>query len=359
MKTNFLKTLFIISVFVFAVCSLDTKAYALDNKEYVITFRPGNVGHFNESINEYLKEYEDYGYKTELTKHGAIKITVLQGKTYPSAPSAQYIDIDGDYFVLPAEKWGPTEQYVFDNAEYVVDYGRLTSGVEYTVRYIDKTTKENVNLVSVIKGNVGEKVLVEAPASITISESTHYYLNGDKKCEIVLDEDASKNEIVFEYSREATRTDVETVINVIPGETITNIEYTETTTTAPAANPGQGGARQGTGTQVTEIPEEEPPLEEEVAEPEAEEAEESAAVPSEEETEVEILEEDTPTTDTVEEVGEQSSEEDIVYIEEPMVPASDFRGMPPAYIAALGACGTGLIISILIWAKKRKNLAER
>lgn len=343
MKTKLLKLLPATACAIFVICSLRISAYA-GNKEYVITFRAGNVGSFNDSISEYIDDCEASGYDVELTKHGAIKIHAIQGMAYPSAPTAQYIDIDGDYFVLPTEKWGPSEMIVDDNAEYVVDYGRLIGGVEYTVRYIDKTTKENVNLVSVIKGNVGEKVSVEAPSNITISESTRYFLSGDKKKEIVLDKDASKNEIVFEYNREETRTEVETVITVIPGETITNIQYIETQGTAPAVTvPGQGGAGQGAEAATT-IPEEETPLEETV-EPENETVEE-----------VEIPEEETAMDSGRDLVKEQPSiESDEVFIEEPKVPASNWVGMPPAYIAAIGASAVGLIVSAMIWAAKRKK----
>lgn len=222
--------------------------------EYTVTFRPGNVGQFGiasqtdgTSVKDMAQEVADilYGaYDAKVTENGAIKIKVPAGAEIPAAPA--YVIPDEGYFV---KTWGPEQgAKASKNVDFVVDYGRLTDGVEYTVKYVDEQSGESVAPFATAYANVGESVSVNAPATLTTSDAGTYVLASAATQQITLEKDASSNVIVFNYTYNYDPgTVTEEIITVIPGGTVTTTEIVTTyvdngVNAEPGAVQVQGGA---------------------------------------------------------------------------------------------------------------------
>lgn len=251
--------------------------YAADT--YTVTFRPGNVGYFATEANEggdkqamaeVVASQEYGGYSYSVTKNGAIKVTVPSGMAAPTAPT--YIQAQSGYFVKNSASWGPTGEAVDRNTDYVVDYGKLVDGVEYTVKYVDSVSGESIAPVYIAQANIGESRSVTAPAQIVISGGAVYNLTSAGTLELVLDADSSKNVFTFSYTLAPSGTTVDEVVIGADGQIITTTDYVTTTTggtqtvvAAGGAGAGEGGGEQGAvaedgGADVVAIEEEGTPL---------------------------------------------------------------------------------------------------
>lgn len=220
---------------------------------YTVTFRPGNVGYFAMTANPEGNRQDMaqavakqvYGnYDFEVTKNGAIKVTVPANAEVPNAP--EYIQAETGYFVKSVSGWGPEIGQTADkNMDFVVDYGKLINGVEYTVEYVDSASGESIAPVFIAQANLGETRTETAPKQIVISDETVYYLTSEETLEKTLEEDAAQNVFTFRYTMELRETIEEEIINYIEGDTVV---ITETYTTridngtsiipAPAPTPG-------------------------------------------------------------------------------------------------------------------------
>lgn len=226
-------------------------------ESYTVTFRPGNVGAFAVSADaaggakenaEAVAALSYAGYEVEVTQRGAIKVTVPAGAAVPAAPS--YIVAEDGYFVKDASLWGPAGETVDRNMDFVVDYGKLIDGVEYTVEYVDSSSGESIAPVYITQANAGESRTVTAPLQIIISGDVVYSLTSASSLEMILDADASKNVFTFRYSLAPAGSVEEEIVNYVDGGTVTTTETVTTVidngqTVVAAGTPAGGGAGAG------------------------------------------------------------------------------------------------------------------
>ena len=203
-------------------------------KTYKVTFHPGNVGNFGD-LDEVVAEYEAAGIKASKTEMGALKLEVTPG-TQIYAPNVYATD---NYYFL--QVWSePVETTVTKNADYTPNFGRLVDAVEYQVRFIIKGTETNIRPIYVTKANKGETIEYTAPTVVTVSAGARYFLQGEAKKTITLDEDSTKNIITFEYVLEGRSELVSEGVVTTDGGTVTTVEGGTVVAGAPAA--GGGGA---------------------------------------------------------------------------------------------------------------------
>lgn len=222
------------------------QVYAADT--YTVTFRPGNVGYFSTEANQEgdrkamatavaAQEYSGYTY--EVTAKGAIKVTVLAGEAVPSAPT--YIQADAGYFAKSASVWGPAGEKCDRNVDYVVDYGKLVDGVEYTVKYVDSSSGESIAPVYIAQANIGETIKVTAPKTIEVGAAT-YKRDSKATVELKLNADASKNVITHSYTAETDEDNTEpensgSVQNPVNPTTPSPVTQNPTTVNQTVQNP--------------------------------------------------------------------------------------------------------------------------
>lgn len=207
---------------------------AAAEKSYTVTYRAGNVGYFamdgtketdkKEMAREVAKLlYSDNQDITgiQVTDHGAIKLSVKKGAGVPKAPGTEYVQTKTGYFVKAVSEWGAAAGETVDrNLEYVVDYGKLVDGVEYTVSYIDDTSKSSIAPIAIAYGKVGDRVENTAPSVITISGGTKYLLQGSATKNMTLTADSTENVLVFPYSKEPTGTKVNEIVQYEEGDIV-------------------------------------------------------------------------------------------------------------------------------------------
>lgn len=315
-------------------------AYAAE-ESYTVTFRPGNVGYFATSANPEgdkqvmaaevaAQEYGAYSY--EVTKNGAIKVTVAPGSTVPNAPT--YVQAQAGYFVKEASSWGPAGGTVDRNQDYVVDYGKLVDGVEYTVKYVDSASGESIAPVYIAQANVGDTRIVTAPSQIVISGSTVYNLTSASTLSLLLDKDASKNVLTFSYTMVAPGTEIEEILISEDGEIITTTEYVNGTTVGgttvvAGADAGAGAVAGGA-------------------------AAGGAAAPQEEQQLVEIGDEETPLAGNA---SQEEQSDDLVNIGDEEVPLA----APEGSVANMALIGASLfavaavaLAIVWLWMKKKR-----
>ncbi len=330
--------------FVFSLTMQGTYAYAAQ-ETYTVTYRPGNVGCFALSDTESHDKQEMaqevaellYGGNQDIqeiavTQNGAIKLVVKHGATIPTAPGAAYIKANEGYFVKNISEWGADEAAVVEkNVDFVVDYGKLVNGVEYTVQYVDVQSNTSVAPVAVAYGNVGDTIEVTAPEKITLSGVANYLLTSAGTEKLVLSEDSSQNVVTFTYEAEPTGIAVEEIIEYEEGDTV------EITQTILIENPMQ----QTPGAVIADGQEEQQPGNQQPENPEAEDDT------------VEIPNDQVPLDDG--EVLEQEQQEDsnvsdeIVVIEDEAAVLSDaVKKGTGMYWGVAGALAALAVVSV-IW----------
>lgn len=315
---------------------------------YTVTFRPGNVGYFalaDTTLTEKKAMAEEaaaaqYSEGTyHVTDMGAIKVTVTNGSTL-DAP--RYIRTEAGYFAKSESEWGPNGETIKKNTDYVVDYGKLVNGVEYTVEYVDIDSGDSIAPVKIAQANVGDEINEAAPEQIVISGGAIYKLEESHPMPQILKATPEENVYTFKYRMLPAGTIIEEVTIEGEGGTIVTTETVTTTidngTTvvgggvaagggvgggAGAGGAAEGGAEAG-GNEAVEILDEETPLAGGISE----ETEEPAGM-------VEIGEEDVPLS---------SGEE------------------PMANMALIGASvfGAGAVVLAGLWLymKKKRVTAE-
>lgn len=189
---------------------------ASDNT-YTVTYRPGKIARFSDQLYAgYVAAYgEERVSRSEAT--GSIKITVTAGAPCPAAPDASDLIFDdahkGKYYVKT--DWRPTQETVTENGDYVVDYGALTDSVEYTIRFVDAQSGEDVATPVITMGNVNDKITYTA-------KTIQGYAYDSYVKQLTLTADSAGNEIRFNYTSTQQPT---TQVVQIPGDTITNTTY--------------------------------------------------------------------------------------------------------------------------------------
>ena len=173
---------------------LKTAASEVMEKEYTVTFRPGNIAEFSEEVmQEYVELYgADKVSVSQMT--GSIAITVKAGSPYPEAPGPDDIVLDTEfkdkYYVTTS--WRPSDEVVMEDQDYVVDFAALVNTVEYAVRYVDAQSGMDVAAPVISLGNIGDEV------TFTAKYLTDYAYDTYAK-QIVLEE-GSENVITFYYT---------------------------------------------------------------------------------------------------------------------------------------------------------------
>ena len=234
------------SVDVYANAAAETS-----QKTYTVTFRPGKVGKFKEDVVSTLKQ--TYGENNvEVTGLGAIKVTVVSGTNAPIIIAADVAVIPNEnneisYFAKSEEEWGTKGVAVDRNMDFVVDYGKLINGVEYTVEYVDSASGESIAPSKIAQANAKEDMTATAPSQIIVSGATVYNLSSASSMTLTLSEDASQNVFTFEYTLAPAGTVIEEVIIGEDGQIITLEEYMTTTVGGGAVAGGAAGGAGGAG----------------------------------------------------------------------------------------------------------------
>jgi len=210
---------------------------------YTVTFSAGDKGTLTDALyNRYAASYS-----VTRTASGNIKIVVPAGSNMPDVPTAADVNLGSNaakYYV--SSGWEPTQAEVTQNVTYVVSYGAIVNGVEYTVRYVDAATGNDVASPVIAIGNVGDTM------SSTAKTISGYTYDGYNKS-MVLTADAASNVLTFNYSVNAPAN---------TGTTTTTTVITTTTTTAggtggaaatnPAATTPAGTADNGQNTAIND-----------------------------------------------------------------------------------------------------------
>lgn len=196
MKTKVYK--FIIScACVLTLMGQSMQFVSASSKYYQITYAPGSLGQFKESL---INDYKQlYGSKNvSLSKAtGSVTIKVEAKKAMPNAPTAQDISFkdnesQSQYYVLTSG-WQPAALIVSENDTYVVQYGALTQGVEYSIRYVDITTRQDVALPVIARANINEVMNAYA-------KTVNGYMFDTQTKSITLTQDAKQNVLTFYYT---------------------------------------------------------------------------------------------------------------------------------------------------------------
>lgn len=321
---------------------------------YTVTFRPGNVGQFGiASADNSMKTVQDMAqevadiyyaqYETTVTENGAIKVKVPAGTEMPATPG--YIIPDEGYCV---RTWGPEQgETVRKNVDYVVDYGRLIDGVEYTVKYVDEESGESLAPFATAYANIGDTVTVNAPATITTSNAGEYTLTSDATKELTLVADASSNVITFTYAYQYNPgTVTEEVTVTVPGDTVVTTETVTTvvnngTTVVPGAAvlPGAGADADAQGGENPD----------------------AAGDNAGDQNIVDIEDDETPLADSVN--GAEDTDdavEDVVSIEDEEAPLSviekEYNGN--AAIIAASVFGVAAVALAAVWLRSRTKTED-
>ena len=317
----------------FLLPALDARAAA--PKEYTVTFRAGNVGKF--LFREDVPIEGLYGTIVFATPE-AIKFKVEKGESVPNA--YPYVQADEGYFV---KNWGPGQGQIVDrNLDFVVDYGKLVDGVEYTVRYVDASTGESIAAPYTAYANIGDEISPVAPATLTTSDNGVYHLQGSASAQLTLSDDAGKNVVEFKYVNDYNPgSEVQEIVNYEDGGV--------TTVTDTVTVPGQGGTP-APGAAVVGG---------------GDDAAGGGGAPApapENDNVVEIDDNEVPLADGMEQEEQHGSEADhdtdsnVVVIEDTEVPLNGSLGNSEIMIAVVAAVvGVAALMTVIIWLRMRKR----
>lgn len=344
-----------LAVSVVLVPAMDVQAAS----EYTVTFRPGNVGQFGiasednsmKTVKDMAQEVADIyyaQYETTVTENGAIKVKVSAGAAMPATPG--YVIPDEGYCV---RAWGPEQgETVRKNVDYVVDYGRLIDGVEYTVKYVDEESGESLAPFATAYANIGDTVSVNAPATITTSDAGEYVLTSAATQELTLTADAASNVITFTYAYNYDPgTVTEDVIVNVPGDTVVNTETVTTyvdngTTVVPGATVIQGADADANADADAENQD---------ADAQGGETPDAEDENAGDQGTVEIEEDETPLAD-----GSGDAEDELVSIEDEEAPLSalerEHNGNAAIIVASV--FGVAAVALAAVWLQSRRKKAD-
>lgn len=192
-----------------------TPTYAKE-KTYHITYSPGLIGKFKESlVDEYKKVYgKDDVSVSKAT--GAITIEADTDEKMPNAPTYNDIEIknqeDASQYYVKAGGWEPSSKNIKQNETFVVQYGALVDGVDYTIRYVDAVT--NTDVATPVLGKANKDETIAAYAKVIEG----YTFDTQSKTKVLV-ENAKENVITFYYTAEDDTIYIENVVNnVVPGD---------------------------------------------------------------------------------------------------------------------------------------------
>lgn len=190
-----------------------TQSALAAQRYYKITYAPGILATFKDSlVNEYKEKYGTQNV-VQSSVTGAITITVAAKQDMPNAPTANDIEYKKSesatqYYVL-TNGWQPASTRVTENATYVVQYGALLNGVEYTIRYVDKTSNIDLETPVIARSNGGQTLIAYAKVL------DGYTFDSQSKS-MTLSQDGSKNIITFYYTNtNSTSNETQVIENVV------------------------------------------------------------------------------------------------------------------------------------------------
>lgn len=303
-------------------------------EQYTVTFRPGNVAEgFSESL---VSQYETkYGKENvEVTSHGAVKITVASEAAMPTAPQAgQVVYKAGNetkYFMMPGKE---AEKTVTRNQDFVMDYGKLTNGVEYTVKFVDAESGDSIAPSATAYANIGATVSYTAPESVITGEYGQYQLTSEATLSIELTDKAEDNVLTFTYANQYNPgTTEKTVITYKDGGTVVDYETVRM-------------EQEGEGTVVVQP----------AADNNNPATDNTAADPNTADDTVMIDEEETPLADSTEPI-EDKGDKDTVLIDEEEIPlAAGIEDVIHPMVMVAVCVGVVVILLGAYWIFKRKQ----
>ena len=212
-------------------------------KTYEITYAPGQIASFSE---DYLQKAKSFGAEISADT-GSVTFIVAAGGNYPMVPTAADI-VFGDpedslNYYLKTE-WMPQGR-VDKSKTFVLDYGALTTAVEYTVRYVDEVSKEDVEAPMIAFANSGDILTFSA------KQIENYKVDEEVKS-ITISDSAKENVICFYYTSTLKETGEVVTKTITEYETVVQYETetiivpgTHTTTVTPAQ--GNAGGNNGGG----------------------------------------------------------------------------------------------------------------
>lgn len=208
---------------------------------YTVTYRPGKIGDFT----GFAERCSAYGTVSVSERTGSVKVVIPAGGAYPDFPGAEDIQIkeeyQGQYMVNP--DYDPTRgiSTVTENGDYVVDYVAVVDTVEYSVRFVDAQSGEDIAVPVISQGNVNE------PAGYPEIREIGSYRLTEAPGSILLTADPAQNILTFKYvdTREPEVNTVtrpgNTVVQEVPGS-VTTVEVSGSGTTTQTTG-GQETAR--------------------------------------------------------------------------------------------------------------------
>lgn len=132
------------------------------SQNYKITYSPGAKGTFNqELIDNYKTTYGESNISVS-DKTGSVTITVEKEAVMPKVPTVSDITLKDSSYYVRAGSWEPKQAVVTKSETYVVKYNMLNNGKEYTIRFIDSGTGEEVASPIISMANVGEQITYTA-----------------------------------------------------------------------------------------------------------------------------------------------------------------------------------------------------
>lgn len=252
---------FVLTVFVLpgTVVRAEGAEQASEKKTYTITFRAGNVGSFHAELAEALpgvEATENY-IKFTVEKNTTLNTTYFNGTGGKAELEAFFLNvtsgteerdyIDSAYRLKGIEDWadGAMDAVAKRNTEYVLDYARLVNPVKYTICFVDAESGEQVAPPTIAYGDAGEEIQC-TPLTVL------GYTTTEQPVQMILSE-TDENTVTFRYTYNR-ETVTQTVVDYIPGETVTNTVFNEITVPGGGVTvlPNPGGA--------VNIPDENPPL---------------------------------------------------------------------------------------------------
>lgn len=193
-----------------------TPTYANEKRFYHITYSPGLIGKFKQSlVDEYKKVYgEEDVIVSKVT--GAIRIKASVDENMPNAPTQNDIEFknaeDSSQYYVKSGGWEPSSTNIKQNETFVVQYGALVDGVDYTIRYVDAITNTDVATPVLGKANKNETIAAYA------KNIEGYTFDTQSKTKVLV-ENAEENILTFYYTAEDDTIYIENVVNnVVPGD---------------------------------------------------------------------------------------------------------------------------------------------
>lgn len=146
-------------VFTFALLLLIPGIKAEAAASYKIVFKAGKEAAFNSGAD---------AMGTVSADRKTLTIECAEGTALPALPTYSILTVPSDFRILESSSWGYRKNNgtVSRSENIVVQYAQLINGVEYTVRYIDDSTGNNIAAPKIERGS-STTTITETALNIT------------------------------------------------------------------------------------------------------------------------------------------------------------------------------------------------